>query len=61
MPLIEFECSACSRRFEELVRGSETPVCPDCGGRKLRRLFSSFGVGASSAPSPAAAPSPGGG
>jgi putative FmdB family regulatory protein len=61
MPLLEFECSACSRRFEDLVRGDDVPECPSCGGRKLRRLLSSFGVGVSSGPSPAAASSPGGG
>ncbi len=61
MPLIEFECSACSRRFEDLVREGDTPECPSCGGRRLRRLLSSFGVGAASAPSRAAASSPGGG
>ena len=51
MPLVEFECSACSRRFEDLVRGEEKPACPSCGARKLRRLLSAFGVGT---------PSPGG-
>jgi len=60
MPLLEFECAACSRRFEELVRGSETPACPGCGGTDLRRLLSSFGVGVPSASSPAAAASGGG-
>ena len=49
MPLVEFECSACSRRFEDLVRGGEKPACPSCGGTRLRRMLSTFGVGAPSA------------
>ena len=51
MPLVEFECAACNRRFEDLVRGSEKSSCPDCGGKRLRRLLSTFGVGAEKAPS----------
>ena len=42
MPLIEFECASCERRFEELLRGKERPACPSCGGRKLRRMLSAF-------------------
>ncbi len=52
MPLREFECSDCSRRFEDLVRGGEKPACPACGGRRLRRLLSAFGVGSAPAGRP---------
>lgn len=50
MPLLEFECPACSRRFEDLVRSGETPDCPGCGpargkAGRPRRLLSTFGVG----------------
>ncbi|MBM3314395.1 zinc ribbon domain-containing protein [candidate division WOR-3 bacterium] len=47
MPIREFRCSSCRNVFETLVLGpgdrSEL-CCPDCGSRKLRQLFSVFGV-----------------
>ncbi|NLT07036.1 MAG: zinc ribbon domain-containing protein [Solirubrobacterales bacterium] len=47
MALLEYECGACGCVFEELVRAGEEPVCPQCGGRELRRLWSPVGsVGA---------------
>ena len=45
MPLFEFECLACRRQFEVLVRpAAEEVVCPQCGGRELHKLFSLFAV-----------------
>jgi putative FmdB family regulatory protein len=34
MPLYEYECEACSTRFEQIRRFSDPPVekCPACGG-----------------------------
>lgn len=52
MPLYEFECRACSRRFETLVRGAEAPVCPSCGARDLERALSTFAVGGAGASDP---------
>jgi putative FmdB family regulatory protein len=40
MPLYEFKCRACGRKFEELVRLGETPKCPNCGDATPERLFS---------------------
>ncbi|HXE79449.1 MAG TPA: zinc ribbon domain-containing protein [Vicinamibacterales bacterium] len=51
MPIYEFECRTCERRFETLVRQAETPACPSCGGRDLERALSTFAVG-SAAPGP---------
>jgi len=47
MPIYEFICHACGHRFETLVRlGREKDVCcATCGGRDVRKLFSSFGIG----------------
>ena len=62
MPLYEYTCLGCSKRFEALVLGSERPACPACGGRNLEKLISTFAVGsgqavrASGSPSEAAAP-----
>jgi putative FmdB family regulatory protein len=40
MPLYEYECDACGRRFEAIQKFSDPPleVCPTCGGsvRKLQ-------------------------
>jgi putative FmdB family regulatory protein len=40
MPLYEFKCRACGRKFDELVRLGETPKCPKCGDAAPERLFS---------------------
>lgn len=40
MPLYEYNCSSCESQFELLVRGSESPACPQCGSSKLEKLLS---------------------
>ncbi len=40
MPLYEYHCQTCQSDFELLIRGSERPVCPDCGGGRLSKQFS---------------------
>lgn len=42
MPLYEYECEACSHRFEKIQKFSDPPAdtCPKCGG-KVTKLFSS--------------------
>lgn len=42
MPLYEYQCDACGRRFEQIRKFSDPPVevCPTCGG-KVRKLVSS--------------------
>ena len=59
MPLYEYACRKCARRFEALVLGRETPVCPGCGGHDLERLLSTFAVGGPSGATPV--PGDGGG
>lgn len=44
MPLYEYQCRACGREFEMLVRGPEQPACPTCHSSDIERLLSSFGV-----------------
>ena len=43
MPLYEYECDACGRRFEVIQKFSDAPVevCKECGKGPVRRLFSS--------------------
>ena len=40
MPLYEYECYVCERRFERIQKVSDDPVreCPSCGGQ-VRRLL----------------------
>lgn len=40
MPLFEYQCQQCEQQFETLVRGGEPVECPQCGSRKLEKLFS---------------------
>jgi putative FmdB family regulatory protein len=51
MPLFEYECLACAKRFEEFVLGQARPRCPACDSGKLRKRLSVFAVGAGGAPS----------
>ena len=44
MPLFEYVCRGCSRKFEALLFGKERAACPGCGGRDLERLLSTFAV-----------------
>jgi putative FmdB family regulatory protein len=47
MPIYEFVCRSCGLRFEALVRlGKDGEVgCQACGGKEVRKLVSSFGIG----------------
>jgi putative FmdB family regulatory protein len=42
MPLYEYQCDACSHRFERIQKFSDPPAatCPSCGGT-VRKLISS--------------------
>jgi len=42
MPIFEYKCNTCGNRFELLVRGCDTPSCPQCGSKDLEKLFSLF-------------------
>lgn len=47
MPLYEYRCEACARRFEAYKRfteRSEDETCPSCGGRARRETISLFGA-----------------
>jgi putative FmdB family regulatory protein len=45
MPLYEYECKKCKRRFERIQKFSDPPVrkCPECGG-SVERLLSPAAV-----------------
>lgn len=50
MPVYEFRCKNCSKRFAKLIgmtADSASPVCPKCGSEELERLISRFTRGRS--------------
>ena len=45
MPLYEYRCRACKKKFEALVRAQDpAPACPSCKSADLERLHSAFGM-----------------
>jgi putative FmdB family regulatory protein len=46
VPLYEYECLACGKQFELLVRAStsDAPACPVCRSHQLERVLSEFAV-----------------
>jgi len=45
MPMFDFECRECKKRFEEIVHAESHVVCPGCGSDDLAKLWSAFAVG----------------
>jgi len=43
MPIYEFCCEKCDKKFEILIMGSDKPECPGCGTGEVRRLMSACG------------------
>ena len=45
MPLYEYQCDVCAKRFERIQKFSDPPIetCPACGGR-VQKLLSSPAV-----------------
>ncbi len=49
MPLYEYECQKCGKRFERLVAaGKEKDVACDCGSAEVEKRISCFGIGGGS-------------
>ena len=37
MPILQYKCKSCGKKFEELVKShTDKVVCPDCGGETER-------------------------
>lgn len=43
MPIYEYCCEQCEKKFETLIRGDEKAACPACGSDSVRRLLSACG------------------
>ena len=53
MPIFEYVCKGCGKKFETILFGDAKPGCPNCKGAELEQQLSKFAVGAerhSSAP-----------
>jgi len=50
MPLYEFGCKTCGKRFERLVAAGKEKdvVCDACGSADVRKMISCFGIGGGS-------------
>ncbi len=46
MPIYEYLCKQCDKRFEKLVRAATTVECPACGGKSVEKQLSVFAMGA---------------
>jgi putative FmdB family regulatory protein len=53
MPIFEYLCKDCQKRFEAILYGKQQPQCPQCHGTNLDQQISKFAVGASHAPAAA--------
>lgn len=45
MPVYDFRCSQCNKRFSQLIgmtADSRDPACPHCGSTEVRKLISRF-------------------
>jgi putative FmdB family regulatory protein len=42
MPIYEFICDDCQKKFERLVRVGAQPPCPHCDSVNVRKLMSGF-------------------
>ena len=57
MPIFEYQCAACAKEFETLVRSSSPATqCPQCGGTELRKKLSAFATISASATAQAQLP-----
>jgi putative FmdB family regulatory protein len=44
MPMYEYVCMKCEAHFEELVRGDQQVLCPQCGATKVAKQLSTFSM-----------------
>lgn len=49
MPVYEYKCEDCGRKFDVVATLSEkeaglSPICPRCGGMRVRQVFGRFTV-----------------
>jgi len=60
MPLYEYRCAQCGRRFEVLQRvgaDHDGVACPQCGSVEVSKQLSTFAASVGGVPAPCGAPS----
>ncbi|MCK4591324.1 MAG: zinc ribbon domain-containing protein [Candidatus Latescibacteria bacterium] len=47
MPLYEYKCQNCGKKFEELINSGQGEAihCPHCSSNEVQRMLSTFGCG----------------
>lgn len=48
MPIFEYLCTQCGKRFEAIIYGSRRAECPGCKSKKLEQQLSVFAVAGAS-------------
>ncbi len=56
MPIFEYVCQDCGKKFEALIIGSKKAECPSCHGQKLEQQLSSFSARSTGSSTSAMAP-----
>jgi putative FmdB family regulatory protein len=56
MPIFEYLCKGCGKRFEVIVLGSKAAECPQCSGSDLEQQLSKFAAHSHSSTSGGAMP-----
>ncbi|MBQ9693852.1 MAG: zinc ribbon domain-containing protein [Kiritimatiellae bacterium] len=56
MPIYEYTCESCGKRFDYLARtlADRPEKCPDCGAETLKKAFSTFAAKSDSPAMPCA-------
>lgn len=60
MPIYEYVCKECDRKFEVLVQGNEEVACPSCKSENITKQYSTFAPNTRQSTPPAPTCSPGG-
>ena len=47
MPLFEYECNDCKKKFDQLVFNEKHVTCKYCDSKNLKKLFSTFSTSSS--------------
>ena len=61
MPIYEYQCQECNKRFDKFVRSfsaEDQVACPTCGSQQVRKGFSTFASLSSSTGSAAISSAP---
>jgi len=54
MPIFDFQCKECGKKFDLMISNSEKAkaTCPDCNSSNLKQMLSLFNTGGGSKPTP---------